>query len=282
MIRRTAFALAALLGVGPAADAQTWRTLDVSAPSDAAPVSVRVEYTRGLLQTRPADRAGALYDLHLRYDAARTRPLLTYDSATRSLVIGAQGRADGKTRSEGRASGDAVLQLGRDTPLSVDVRLDVATANLDFGGLLLRSLSLHASASDARVRFDTANTARMERLDLDISAATLRASGLGNANVGSASVDVRAGSAELDFGGAWTRDMELQLDITLATVTLHVPADVAIELEMTRRMLASLDAGSLRQSGSLHVSRNSATATRKLRIRAGATVGQLKVVHGGR
>lgn len=279
-----ALALAALLALAQAAGAQTWRTLDVSAAAspDAAPTSVRVEYTRGLLQVRPADRAGALYDLHLRYDAARARPLLTYDSAARSLTIGAQLRTDSRARSEGRSSGDAVLQLGRAAPLSMDVRLDVATANLDFGALMLRSLVLRASTSEARVRFDTANAAAMESMDLDVSAATLTASGLANANTGTASVDVRAGSAELDFGGAWSRDLLLAIDITLASVTIHVPADVGIELEMTRRMLASVNAGSLRQTGSLYVSGNAATAARKLRIRAGATVGQLKVVHGGR
>lgn len=282
MIRALALGTTTLLAAAATAHAQTWRTLDVAASSDGAPVSVRVEYTRGQLQARGADRAGSLYDLHLRYDAARTRPLLTWDSATRALAIGAQARPDSRARGEGRSSGDAVLQLGRDGPLTLDVRLDLATANLDFGGLTLRALALQASASEARVRFDTANATRMERMDLDISAATLTASGLANANAGSVSVDARAGSAEIDLGGAWTRDMDLEIDITLASVTVHVPADVAVELEMTRRMLATVDAGTLRRTGSLYVSRNSATATRKLRIRAGATVGKLKVVHGGR
>ncbi len=282
MIRPVLLAMVALTMAGGSARAQTWRTLDVAAPSDGAPASVRVVYSRGQLQARGADRAGSLYDLHLRYDASRTRPLLTWDSATRALAVGTQAQPDSPARAEGRGSGDAVLQLARDVGIDLDVRLDVATANLDFGGLMLRSLSLIASASEARVRFDTANTTRMERMELDISAATLTASGLANANADSVVVDARAGSAEIDLGGAWTRDMELEIDITLATVTIHVPADVAVELEMTRRMLASVDAGTLRRNGSLYVSGNAATATRKLRIRAGATVGKLKVVHGGR
>ena len=74
----------------------------------------------------------------------------------------------------------------------------------------------------------------------------------------------------------------LSIDITLASVTVHVPADVGVELEMTRRMIASVDAGTLRRNGSLYVSANAATATRKLRIRAGATVGKLKLIHGAR
>ena len=281
---RGAFALAVTgLALGACvADAQTWRTLDVAAGADGAPLSVRVEYTRGQLQARRADRPGTLYDLHLRYDASRTRPLLSWDTTTRSLAIGAQTRSDSRALGEGRGAGDAVLQLGREGPLNLDVRLDLATANLDFGGLTLRSLALQASASEARVRFDTANAARMETLSLDISTATLTASSLANANAGRLIVKAQAGSAELDLGGEWTRDMELEIDITLASVTIHVPADVSIELDMKRRVLASVDGGNLRKSGSLLVSANSATATRKLRISAGATVGKLKVVHGGR
>ena len=282
MRRGVAAGLLTLAVVGSSAGAQTWRTLDaLGAAPGPIPVSVRVEYTRGGLQTRAADRPDVLYDLHMRYDAARTHPLLRFDSATRSLEIGAQARADSRARSEGRGSGDAVLQLGRSTPLNVAVRLDVATANLDFGGLALRSLAVHASASEARVRFDTANATRMESLDLDISAATVTASGLANANAARVRVAARAGSAELDLGGEWTRDMELEIDITLATVTLHVPSDVGIELETTRRMLARVDAGDLRRSGALYVSSNASTAARKLRIRAGATLGRLRVIHGG-
>src|SRR5688572_25737360 len=84
---RGAFALAVTgLALGACvADAQTWRTLDVAAGADGAPLSVRVEYTRGQLQARRADRPGTLYDLHLRYDASRTRPLLSWDTTTRSL-----------------------------------------------------------------------------------------------------------------------------------------------------------------------------------------------------
>ena len=283
MIRACALGLVAVAAMGTPSSAQTWRTLDVTgAALDAAPVTVRVEYTRGGLQTRPSERTGFLYDLHLRYDAARARPLLSFDSATRVLAIGAQARPDTRARAEGGGSGDAVLQLGRGAPLNVAVRLDVARATLDLGGLMLRTLAVHASASEARVRFDTANTTQMETLDLDISAATLTASGLANANPARVRVAARAGSAELDLGGPWTRDMELEIDITLATVTLHVPSDVGIEMETTRRMIAKVDAGRLRRSGDLYVSANARTAARKLRIRAGATLGNLEVIHGSR
>jgi hypothetical protein len=281
-MRRTVACLA-LLGAGLAASAegQTWRILDASRTRvDSAGVAVRVDYTRGNLRAAPTE-AGTLYDLHLRYDATRSRPLLSYDSAARSVAIGAEARPDARAGGDGRNSGEAIVQLGRSTPLDVSVRLDVATATLDFGGMTLRRLSVQSSASEVRVAFDAPNTIPMDALDLDVSAATLTASGLANANTGRLRVGARAGGAELHLDGQWTRDLEVDLDVALGSVTVHVPADVGVQLE-ARRILASIGANGLKQSGDLYVSSNWETASRKVRIRASATLGKLELVHGTR
>ena len=263
------------------ADAQSWRTLDASGSRpDSAGVTVRVDYARGTLQVEPFADA-RLYDLHLRYDATRAHPLLTYDSSTRSLVVGTQTRPDARTGGDGRAAGDAVLRLGRTGPLDVDVRLDVADATLDLGGMALRRVTVQSSASEVRVGFSAPNTIAMDALDLDVSAAMLTASGLANANSGRLRVGARAGGAELHLDGQWMRDLEVDLDIALGSVTMHVPADVGVQLE-ARRIFSRIDAGGLRQSGDLYISDNWETAARKVRIRASATLGKLQLIHATR
>jgi len=281
MIRLAMRAGLLCVGLVAAADGQTWRTLDASsARRDSSEVTVRVEYARGKLRSQPTENA-LLYDLHLRYDATRSHPLLSYDPEARSLAIGAQVRSDARAGGDGRNSGEAVLKLGRSSPLDVAVRLDVASATLDFGGMALRRLSVQSSASEVRVSFDTPNTMTMDRLDLEVSAATLTASGLANANASRLRVGARAGGAELHLDGQWTRDLEVDLDIVLGSVTVHVPADVGVQLE-ARRFLTNVDASGLRQSGDLYVSANWDTAPRKVRIRASATLGNLELIHGTR
>lgn len=268
-------------GLAAVAEGQTWRTLDASsARRDSSEVTVRVDYARGKLRSQPSESA-LLYDLHLRYDATRAHPLLTYDPSARSLAIGAQVRSDARAGSDGRNSGEAVLQLGRTGPLDVAVRLDVASATLDFGGMALRRLSVQSSASEVRVSFDTPNTVPMDGLDLDVSAATLTASGLANANTSRLRVGARAGGAELHLDGHWVRDLEVDLDIALGSVTVYVPPDVGVQLE-ARRIVAKVDANGLTRSGDLYVSANWDTAPRKVRIRASATLGQLELIHGTR
>jgi hypothetical protein len=263
------------------ARAQTWRTLEASGVRrDSGDVAVRVDYARGKLQLASATRA-VLYDYRLRYDATRAHPLISYDSTSRALVIGSEARTDARTGTDGRNAGEGVLSLGRSTPLDLAMRLDVATADLDFGGMALRRLSVRSSASEVRMQFAVPTSVPMEALDLDVGAAMLTASGLANANTSRLRVGARAGGAELRLDGQWTRDLEMDLDIALGSLIIHVPADVGVQLEL-RRTFARVDAGGLRQSGDLYVSDNWDTATRKVRIRASATLGKFQLVHATR
>ena len=282
-MRRALLAGAALcLGAASSIEAQMWRVLDASGGRrDSSEVSVRIDYSRGQLRTRPAELGNQLYDVHLRYDATRTHPLLAYDSAGRSLTIGAEARQDTRASGEGRSTGEAVVQLGRLNPLDVRVRLDVATATLDFGGIPLRGLFVQSSASEVRVGFDAPNPLAMDALELDVTAATLTASGLGNANATRLRVGARGAGAELHLDGQWTRDLEVDLDVALGAVTVYIPADVGVELD-ARRIIAKVDAGTLQKSGELFVSSNWASASRKVRIRASATLAKLQLIHGAR
>ncbi len=281
MSTRALHAAALVILIANPAGAQTWRTLEASGTHrDSGDVAMRIDYARGRLEVGPA--AGAmLYDYRLRYDATRAHPLVSYDSTSRALVLGSEARADARTGGDGRNAGEGVLHLGRSAPLDVAMRLDVATADLDFGGMPLRRLSVRSSASEVRLRFGSPTTIPMDALDLDVGAAMLTASGLANANAGRLRVGARAGGAELHLDGQWTRDLEMDVDIALGSLILHIPADVGVQLEL-RRTFAHVDVGGLRQTGELHVSDNWATAPRKIRIRASATLGKLQIVHATR
>lgn len=282
-MKRLALVIAAFLGIAAnAAEGQNWRTLDATGVRrDSAAVSVNVDYTRGRLAASAGEGDEVLYDFHLRYDATRARPLLSFDSATRVLAVGAQTRSDVRVGGDGRNSGDAVLKLARTTPMDMVVRLDVASGNLELGGMSLRRVSVRSSASEVRLNFDEPNQAEMEALELDVSAASLTASRLANAGAKRIRVGARAAGAELHLTGEWTRDLEIDLDITLGVVAVHVPADVGVQLE-ARRIFASVEAAGLTRSGDMYVSANWDSAPRKVRIRASATLGQLELIHARR
>lgn len=261
------------------ARAQTWRNIDASrARVDTGPVDVRLDYTRGAVQTRPASSDSILYDLHLRYDAERVRPVVAFDTTSRRLSLGTRSREDVARGAESAGGGEAVVELTRGAPLDLSIRLSVATGTFDLGGLAVRRLAVYSQAGESKIRFDTANAVPMTSLELDATAATIHASRLGNANAERIRVTARAASAELDLGGDWSRDLELDIDVTLGKVTVRVPADVGVELE-ARRLLGTVESAGLSRSGDVHTSANLAVARRKVRIRANATLAKIELIH---
>jgi Cell wall-active antibiotics response 4TMS YvqF len=275
VIRRPAALLAALLAVGSPAAAQNQRSFEASrSNADSTPLQVRVTYDAGFLGLR-AGAPRTLYDVRLQYDAAGSAPLYTYSAETRSLHVGSKdltGNFPGP-----RSHGDDSLRVSLGgAPLDLALELGAVGADVNLTGLRIRRLKLESGASDATVRFDSLNVDRMSLLDLQAGVARLRVLGLANANADEIRVRTGVGSVELDFGGAWTHDTELTLDVALGTVVLRVPSDVGIQLEL-RKTFTKVEAPGLTENGGVWQSANWASASRKLHVRAHTTMGAVRV-----
>jgi len=276
-LRATALAAGALALASVAlpvhhAGAQSWRNFDVSRQlTDTTPVLVRLDYEIGTLSVRPAT-GGLLYGAHLRYDAERANPRYEFTPATRTLRLGVERRA-GATARNGDA-GELRVELTRRAPIDLELRLGAVEADLDLGGIRLDHLKVESGASEANVRFDAPNPERMRALTFAVGAASLRATRLANANADHIRVQAGVGSVDLDFGGQWTHDVELTLEMALGGATLRVPRDVGIHVDATRR-LADFDLPGLVKRGDAWVSPNWETARYRLRIHGRMTVGQL-------
>ena len=85
------------------------------------------------------------------------------------------------------------LAVARGVPLDVALRLGAVEADLDLGGLAVDELDVESAASSTSLRFATPNSRRMRSLRFDVGAASIEATGVGNANV--EHVDVARGSA---------------------------------------------------------------------------------------
>lgn len=282
---RTAVAAAVVAVIAPAtpatAGAQSWRTLDVSRQlADSAPSSVEVVYGTGSLGVRAAP-TGLLYHMQLRYDAERAKPRHTFDAAARSLSLGVQ-RSD--VRFTGRKEGESgrlLLELSRVAPLDLALDLGAVEADVDLTGLRLRRLKFESGASDANLRFDSLNATTMELFEISLGAANFRGTRLANANAAEIRVDAGIGNVELDMGGEWTSDIELEVEVSFGVVTIHVPADVGIRASH-RKVLGGFEGDGLVERDGAWVSTNWDSAPRKLRITAETVLGKLKIDRTGR
>jgi hypothetical protein len=274
-MKRAFLCLTAVLFAGSALHAQQWQTFSAERTSlPARDLAIIVRHDIGQVSITPASDS-VRYRATLRYDARAVEPIYHYAADSGSLRVGTRERQSAR-RSDGQRRSELTLALGSTGHLALDVRAGAAETNLDLGGLPITSLSVSSGASDMRVRFERPNPVRMKNMTLSTGAASVEADQLGNANVEEILVRASVGEMNLDFSGSWSGQTELRTEVTLGTVTIHVPSDVGIHVE-TSRVLAGFSHEGLTNRGSAWVSENWDSAPRKLRVYAQTLFGYLTI-----
>jgi len=269
------------------AEAQTsrpWRTVDMSRQlRDTLPQRIRVQYGAGKLQVRGTSDP-LLYDMHLRYDEARAVPLHRYDAEQRSAVLGLESLGRGLRTSSGGdndESGELTLALPNRIPLELDLELGGTQSTLELGDLALRSLRMECGATDAKLLFSTPNRVPMRDMEIDVGAADFFAMHLANANAEHIRVRGGIGVVDLEFGGTWTRDLNVTTRLAVGQLILRIPSDVGVRLEVQRIAAGFEHEGFVKRDDAWY-SDNWETAPHKLRVRAETFFGQIDVRRGSR
>lgn len=273
MGRVRAIAVALSLAMPCGLGAQAWRTVESSRQlRDTAEHRVQVHYGAGRIDVAATD-APVLYSMDLRYDESSTTPLHRYDPEARVLTLGVEGERTRFSRNaDEKAKGEMRLSLSRSVPIDLSLDLGATKGVLDLGGLNLLALHLDSGASDMQLDFSTPNRSRMRSFDVDVGAASLEARNLANANATVMHIQGGVGSVDLDFGGSWTQDVSVDAQLTLGKLTLHVPRDVGVRVEV-QKFLASFDQQGLEKRGDAYYSDNWDRAKYHLRLHAETTFG---------
>ncbi|MDB4908709.1 MAG: hypothetical protein JWO05_3493 [Gemmatimonadetes bacterium] len=271
---RSRLALLAVVTLALPAGAQEWRTLDVSRQlRDSATHRVRVEYGAGTFELK-ASADPVLYSMQIRYDERQGgTPVHRYDGDAHDVTLGISSQTFhvGRHIDIGK-EGEMRLALARGVPLDLELNLGAAQARADLGGLSLHSLRVETGASDTRLEFTSLNPVAMTELDANAGAAALELVDIANANTGHVRVRGGVGGLTLGFGGAWTRDMDLDVSVALGKVTVKVPSDVGVRIELSR-MLATFDHEGMEKRSDAWYSTNWDRAKYHLKIKGETTFG---------
>ena len=280
-MRRNSWSVAAaalvVLGCATGPEQAVRTATATRARESADSLRVRVDLSGGALRMSPADD-GELYDYSMRYDAARYEVERRFDSASQTLTLRLDG-GGGNLREWRKRDGEHArvsLAVARGVPVDVGLRLGAVEADLDLGGLAVDELNVESAASSTVLRFPTPNPRRMRSLQFDVGAASIEASGIGNANVEHIDVDCGAGSVTLDFSGAWAADVDARIRVRLGAVTLRVPRDVGVRARVNVT-LGSFDQDDFRERDGAHYSSNWDAARRHLTIDASMLLGTLEI-----
>ncbi len=279
---RLVAALSALLpGFAHAQEGPLWRNVDISRQlRDTLPQRIRVQYAAGHVDVRGTSDP-LLYSMHLRYDEMRSVPLHRHDADQRSTSLGLESRGGGLRSSSSRESGELRLTLPRVVPLDLELEFGGTQSTLDLGDMMLQSLRLECGATDATLLFTRPNRARMREIEVSVGAADFTARQLANANADQVRVRGGVGSVDLDFGGVWTHDVTVTTRLALGKLTLRIPAEVGVRVDV-QRVAAGFDHEGLVKRDDAWYSVNYDSAPFKLKIRAETLFGGIDVQHASR
>jgi hypothetical protein len=262
------------LALAQVASAQSWRTVSSARQThgNESALQVNVEYGAGRLNMSPAEQP-FLYQLEARYDSDRFTPITQYDAAAGSLRVGMEGR--GRTRTVGEQARMDV-SLSRLVPMGLKLQFGAGEANLDLGGLSLRTLDVSTGASETRISFNQPNRVSAEHVRLEAGAASLRVNGLGNARAARYSFQGGVGETTLDFGGEWTRSATASAELGIGSLTLRFPRSLGVRITKSS-FLTSFDSSGMVKRGNVFYSRNWDTAPHKLSLDVSAALGSIQV-----
>lgn len=274
---RIAMVALALAILAPPITAQSWRTVESSRQlHDSAEHRVLVHYAAGRFDVS-ATTAPVLYSMTLRYDESSVTPLHKYDAGAHLLELGTRGESRRFSRgSDDQGKAEMRLALSRNVPLDLEMELGATKAMLDLGGLHLHRVKLESGASETVLDFSSPNDTEMDLLDVDVGAATFEGRNLGNANASSIRVHGGVGSVDLDFAGQWAQDANVEVELALGKLTLHVPRDVGVRIEV-EKFLASFDQQGLQKRGDAYYSENWDRARHRVRVHAATTFGGIEL-----
>lgn len=260
--------------------APLWRNVDISRQlRDTQPQRIRVQYAAGRVDVRGTSDP-TLYAMHLRYDEARSTPLHRHDAEQHTTSLGLESR-DRRLQVSGGESGELRLMLPRTVLLDLDMEFGGTQATLDLGEMSLRSVRLECGAADAMLLFSRPNRVRMRDLEVNVGAADFTGRLLANANADQIRVRGGLGSVDLDFNGIWTHDVSVVTRLAVGKLTLHVPADVGLRIEV-QRVAAGFDHVGLVKRDDAWYSTNYDSAQYKLKVQAETFFGGIDVQRSAR
>jgi hypothetical protein len=242
--------------------------------ADAESIAVEILFGAGELEIEVGD-SDDLFSGHFRYNVEQLEPEVAYGDEVLSIRQGGidedWGIPTGRVRNEWK------LEFSPEIPLEMGIEAGAGDGELDFTGLQLTKLDLDLGAGDFEVRFDEPNQAEMSDLTLDAGASKLDVRGIGYASPERVKVQGGVGDITLDFTGAWPHSADVQITTGVGAVTLRLPDDVGVYVDVEGG-LSSVDASGLERQDDAYVNDAFGQVETELRIQVTTGIGALRLI----
>ncbi|MFB0516997.1 MAG: toast rack family protein [Candidatus Neomarinimicrobiota bacterium] len=262
-------------------DERTILTIDEALADNVERMEVNVEFGLGEIRVERGNPAKAVTG-YIQYDEDYISPKVEYE------VKGNVARFQLTTKSQHRGwegismrdmdSPESELYFTTRVPLEVDFSCGLGEANLDLGYLKVMDLKLDNGLGETTLDFSTPNGVELRRIDVDNGLGELVAHNLANAKTERLKFDCGLGSAELDFSGETLKDMSVDVNVGLGSVTLRIPRGYNVEMEAEENFLSTIDTNDMVKKGrGLYRSENYDPSRPTLRITASVGLGSIDI-----
>lgn len=121
--------------------------------------------------------------------------------------------------------------LPRDSPFALKGKISMGESDIELGGLWLTSVDLEAGMGEHSIGFAEPTLMPIQQFTVDGSMGALHIDNLGNASPQTASIKLSMGELQLDLGGPWAQDAEVQVRTSMGEADIRVPEGVNVDVK---------------------------------------------------
>ncbi|MBI4811500.1 MAG: hypothetical protein HY800_08720 [Ignavibacteriales bacterium] len=136
---------------------------------------------------------------------------------------------------------DWTMKFTDAVPISFDIELGMGKGNIDLTGLMVKDLNISTGASSVTLRFDEPNPSSIENMTIETGLSKFKGYGLCNANFEHLKFEGGVGSYILDFSGRLDKEVDVDIEVGLGSVTIYVPDETGTKVYYEKSWVASID-----------------------------------------
>lgn len=172
-----------------------------------------------------------------------------------------------------------ILDFTGRIPISMDIQLGAGKGNFDFTGLKLKDLDISTGASSVTIMFNKLNQQTIENLNIETGVSKFKAYNLSNANFNKLKFSGGIGSYELDFSGELNKEVDVDIEIGLGSITILIPKYVGAKVYYEKNWVSNIDLDNDfdEEQNDEYVTSNYSSSRGKINIQIEAGLGSVKV-----
>lgn len=172
-----------------------------------------------------------------------------------------------------------IIDLTGRIPISLDIQLGAGKGNFDFTDLKLKDLDISTGASSVTIMFNKLNQQSIENINIETGVSRFKAYNLSNANFNKLKFSGGIGSYELDFSGELNKEVDVDIEIGLGSITILIPKYVGAKVYYEKNWISNvdLDKDFDEEQNNEYETSNYSSARGKMNIQIEAGFGSVKI-----